>query len=407
MSANSQKIQELLTRTITKIYPSKSFLERLLRSGKKLMVYYGIDATGSTLHLDHGTSLFILKRFQKLGHQVVLLIGDFTAQIGDPTGRISPRKQLSREEVLKNCKNYKSQAAKILDFNSKENPPRIIFNSEWWGKMDLERLMKVMMGFTVSKLLARDMFQKRIKDGKEIYLHEFIYPLLQGYDSVALNTDGELGGSDQIFNMLVGRDLMKIHRKKEKFVMAKKLLENPKTGKILMSKSEGRLIGLDEKPLQMYGKIMALPDEVIAACFEHWTEVPMKKVKEIEERLKKKEINPRDAKAKLGQEVVRIYHGEKAARFAEDEFSRIFKEKKMPSEIPEAAIKEKALNILDLLVKTNLVFSKAEAKRLIVQRGVKIDGKLINDWKREIQIEKGQIVQVGKRKFVRIIKTRA
>jgi len=403
VTTDHKKIKELLERAIEKIYPSKESLEKALKSGKKLRIYFGVDPTASTLHLDHGTTFFILKRLQKLGHEVILLIGDFTAQIGDPTGKTSARKQLLKEEVLKNCKNYKKQASKILDFNSRENPAKIYRNSQWWERMSLKEMIGLMMQITVSKLLDRDMFQRRIKEKKEIYLHEFIYPLLQGYDSVALNVDAEIGGTDQIFNMLVGRDLTKAYKRKEKYVIAKKLLENPKTGKILMSKSEGKFIGLSEKPSQMYGKIMALPDEIIALCFEHWTEVPIEDIQEIKESLRKRKINPREAKARLASEVVSIYHDKKAAIIAEKEFNRVFKEKKTPSKISTIKIKEKNLNILDLLVKTKLAPSKSEAKRLVIQKGVKINGEVQNDWKKSVEIKKELIIQIGRRKFIKVI----
>ena len=398
-----KKIKELLERAIEKIYPSREALEKVLKSGKRLKIYFGVDPTASTLHLDHGTTLFILKRLQGLGHEVILLIGDFTAQIGDPTGKASTRKQLLKEEILKNYKNYKKEASKILDFNLKENPAKIFRNSQWWGKMSLKEMMGLMTKITISKLLDRDMFQRRIKEGKEIYLHEFIYPLLQGYDSVALDVDIEIGGTDQIFNMLVGRDLVKTYKTKEKYVIAKKLLENPKTGRILMSKSEGNFIGLDEKPSQMYGKIMALPDEIIPICFEHWTEVSMEDIKNIKESLRKRNINPRKVKARLAREVVAIYYTGKAALGAEKEFDRVFKEKKTPSKISTIKIKEKNLNILDLLVKTKLTISKAEAKRLILQKGIRINGEVQDDWKKSVEIKKELIIQVGRRKFIKII----
>ncbi|MDI6591695.1 MAG: tyrosine--tRNA ligase [Patescibacteria group bacterium] len=403
MITDLKKIEQLLTRAIEKIYPSKESLRRVLKSGRRLRVYFGIDPTAPTLHLDHGTSLFILKRFQELGHEVILLIGDFTARIGDPTGGISPRRQLSKKEVLENCKNYKKQASKILDFKSKKNPAKLKFNSQWLDELKVSELIKLAANFTHGQMIKRSMFQERLKKKKEIYLHEFLYPLFQGYDSVAMDVDVEVGGSDQIFNMLIGRELMKIYKKKEKYVIAKKLLEDPKTGKILMSKSEGRFIGLSDPPFQMYGKIMALSDEVIPLCFEHWTEIPMEKIKKVKENLKERKLNPRDVKARLAKEIVSIYHGKKAAERAEREFERVFKKKKLPTRIPEIQIKEKTLNILDLLVKTKLASSKSEAKRLILQKGVKIDRQIEEDWRKTVQIKKGMVIQVGKRKFMRAV----
>lgn len=401
---DSQKIKELLARSIEQIYPSKEKLKKALETGEKLKVYFGIDPTAPHLHLDHSTSLLILKRFQDLGHQVVLLIGDFTAQIGDPTGKISSRKQVSKEKVLKNCKNYKKQAGKILNLEGGENPAEIVFNSRWWGKMKLEEGMDLLRRMTLGRIIARDMFQKRMDQGKEIYLHELIYPLLQGYDSVALNVDVEIGGSDQMFNMLIGRDLMEDYRDKEKFVITKELLEDPRTGEILMSQSEGRFIALDESPSEMYGKIMALPDEVIPLCFEHWTEVPLKEVREIKNKLEQEKSNPRELKARLAREVITIYYDHKEALTAEKEFEKVFQKGKLPSEIPEIRIGSSLINILDLLVKANLASSKSQAKRLINQGGVRIDRRKCSDWQRTVKIKKeGTIIQVGKRKFIKAL----
>ena len=395
-------IEEILNRAIEKIYPSKKELKKALLSKRKLRVYFGVDPTSPHLHLDHGTSLLILKRFQKLGHKVFLLVGDFTAQIGDPTGRISPRKQLSREEVLENLKNYKKQASKILDFESKKNPAKLIFNSKWWRKFSLEDFIELLKKFTVGQLIKRDLFKRRMKAKKEIFLHEFIYPLLHGYDSVALNVDVEVGGSDQIFNMLIGREMLKIFKKKEKFILAKKLLSHPKTGEILMSKSKGKYIALDEKPLDMYGKIMALPDEIIISGFEHWTEVPLKEIKEMKEDLKLKKVSPRVLKAALAKEVVSLYHGKKIAERTEKEFNRIFKEKKLPSKIREVKLEKKKIQILELLVKVGLCSSKSEAKRLILQGGVRVNKEVEREWRKMIEVKDRMIIQVGKRKFVRL-----
>jgi len=396
-------IKETLDRWVEKIYPSKEEFEKLLKSGRKLTIYHGIDPTAPHLHLGHSTNFFLLKQLQKLGQKIILLIGDFTAQIGDPTEKSTTRKALTRKEVLKNCRTYQKQAGQILSFKSLKNPVELKFNSQWLNKLIPEEIIKLAANFTHSQVIKRDMFQQRIKKGKEIYLHEFLYPLLQAYDSVALNADVELGGTDQIFNMLRGRDLMKIYRNKEKFIIATPLLINPKTGRKLMSKSEGNFIALDDQPNVMFGKTMALPDEIILPCLRLCTEMPLEKVEEIEKSLKLRKINPRKAKIILAREVVSIYHGKKAAEKAEKEFNRIFREKKLPTRIPEVQIREKTLNILDLLVKTKLASSKSQAKRLIFQKGVKIDGKIQRDWREVIQIKKGLLIQVGKRKFKKII----
>ena len=403
IDTNSKKIEEILDRSVEKIYPSKDILKKALISGKRMKVYFGIDPTAPFLHLDHGTSLLILKRFQNLGHKTVLLFGDFTARIGDPTGKLSSRKQLSKKEVIKNYKDYESQIKKVLDIDNKKNPVEIVFNSNWLEKMDSRDLIDLMSQITLGRIITRDMFQQRMKKGKEIYLNEFIYPILQGYDSVALDVDIEIGGTDQIFNMLVGRDLMKIYKKKEKFVIAKKMLEDPKTGKFLMSKSEGRYIALNDSPKEMYGKIMAIPDEVIPLSFEHWTEIPLKDISEIKKEIELHKVNPKNIKARLAKEIVEMYHSKKDAEKAEKEFNRIFQQKKIPEQMQEIKIQEKAMNILDLLVKLKLAVSKAEAKRLIMQNGIKIDEKTHKDWRISIKIKKGMIFQKGKRQFVKII----
>lgn len=401
----NQEIEELLnSRYIENIFPSKERFKKALKSGKKLLFYIGVDPTAPKLHLGHSTNFLFLRKVQEMGHQVTLLIGDFTAQIGDPTGKDETRKPLTRKEVLNNCKTYKKQVAKILDFNSKENSARIVYNSRWLSKMKPEDFIKLMAQATVKQMIQRDMFQKRIKEGREIYLHEFLYPLLQGYDSVAMNVDVEVGGNDQTFNMLVGRDLLKRYKNKEKFVITTKLLVNPKTNKKLMSKSEGNFIALDESPDEMYGKIMALPDEVILPCFELCTTLPEEEIKKIEKNLKSKKLNPRDAKARLAREIIKIYHNEKEAIKAEKNFENIFKKKKSPSNIPVFILPQEKYPPLDLLFYLKLVRSKSEAKRIIVQKGCKINGKVLGDWKTPLKIEDEMIVQVGKRKFARVKK---
>jgi len=398
VETNLKKIKEILfSRYVEKVYPSKEKLKNLLKSGKRLAIYIGIDPTAPHLHLGHSTNFLLLKKFQELGHKVIPLIGDFTARIGDPTGKLSARKPLSEQEILRNCRGYKNQTGKILDFVSKENPAELKFNSQWLSQLRLDEIIKLMAKTTVGQILKREMFQKRIKEGKEIYLNEFLYPLLQGYDSVAMRIDIEMGGNDQTFNMMVGRDLVKDYLDKEKIVISTKLLINPKTQRKLMSKSEGNFIALDDSPDQMYGKIMALPDEVVLPVFNLCTEIEDEKIKEI------MKLNPREAKTKLAKEIVSIYHGRGKAERAEREFNRVFREKKLPTIIPQVQIKEKSLNILELLVKIKLISSKSEAKRLILQKAVKINGVLKENWQEIIEIKKGIVIQVGKRRFVKAI----
>ncbi len=392
---NFQKIKEVLTKGVEKIYPTPQALEKVLLSGKRIRLYCGYDPTATSLHIGHAITLRKLAQFQNLGHEVIMLIGDFTAMIGDPSDKSATRKKLSRKEVLFNFKNYKKQANQILNFSGK-NPAKLLFNSQWHNKLKFNNLIELASNFTVQQMIIRDMFQERIKNNKPIYLHEFLYPLAQAYDCVAMDVDLEIGGNDQTFNMLCGRDLMKTLKNKEKFVLSMKLLTDP-TGK-KMGKTEGNMVQLDTKPEDMYGKIMAWPDEIIKISFEVCTDLDMEEIKKII-----KEKSPRDQKAILAKEIVKIHYDKKSALKAEKEFNKIFKKKELPLKIPEIKILQESLNILDLLVKTKLAISKSEAKRLILQKGVKINEKIESDWKKNIGIKRGTILQVGKRKFIKII----
>lgn len=400
INTNIRKIEEALTRGVEKIYPNfASFKERMVK-GKKLRLYCGYDPSSTTLHIGHLITLRKLAQFQSLGHEVIMLIGDFTGMIGDPSDKTAARKKITRKEVLKNSKNYKKQAGKVLKFSGR-NRARILYNSKWSDRLTFRDLIELASNFTVQKMIVRDMFQERIKKKKPIYLHEFLYPLAQAYDSVAMEVDLEIGGKDQIFNMLCGRDLMKILKNKEKFVLATKLLTDPSGKK--MGKTEGNIVNLDIKPEEMFGKIMNWPDSMITLGFELCTDLSLDKINKISRQLKKKEINPRDSKIKLAKEIVAICYNRKTAENAEKEFNKVFKERELPSKIPKIKIKKGTLNILEFLVKTNLISSKSEAKRLVLQKGIKINREIQIDWKKKIKIKKGLIVQIGKRKFVKII----
>jgi len=398
---NKNLIDEVLNKGVEKIYPSPDALRKVLSSGKRLRVYCGYDPTAPSLHIGHAITLRKLSQFQKLGHEVIMLIGDFTAMIGDPTDKTATRKRLSRKEVLKNLKDYKKQAAKILNFTGK-NPAKIKYNSKWHSKITFDKLIELAANFTVQQMIVRDMFQERIKKDKPIYLHEFLYPLAQAYDSVAMNVDLEVGGNDQTFNMLCGRDLMKSLKNKEKFVLTTKLLVDP-TGK-KMGKTEGNVVNLNDAPKDMYGKVMSWPDSLILPGFELCTDFSIKEIKEIELELKNKKTNPRDLKAVLAREIVSIHHSKKAAIEAEREFNRIFKEKSLPSKMPYYKSKLTKASILDLLIEAKLTSSKSEAKRLVEQGAVRINNRVINSWRQEIKIQSGMVLQVGKRRFLRIVK---
>ncbi|MDO8436476.1 MAG: tyrosine--tRNA ligase [bacterium] len=398
VSTNSAKINEVLNRGVENVYPSREALEQVLKSGKKLRIYTGFDPTGK-LHIGHLVVLKKLRQFQDLGHEIIILIGDFTAAIGDPTGKDTARKTLTREQILANAKDYEKQIGKIL--NLKKSNVRFLRNEEWTNKLKPKDMLELASNFTVARLLERDMFQKRIKEGKEIYSHEFLYPIFQAYDSVTMDVDLEIGGNDQTFNMLAGRALVKKLKNKEKFVLTVKLLTDSEGKK--MGKTEGNMINLDEPPGQIYGKIMSWPDGLIVSGLELCTDVPIDEIQKIIGQIKEGKLNPKIAKERLAKEIVATCHNKAAAKKVAEEFSKVFKEKKLPSNIPEIKIKENLLNILNLLVRTRMASSKSEAKRLVLQKGVKIDGKIEEDWKKNVQIKKGLIIQAGKRRFAKTI----
>jgi tyrosyl-tRNA synthetase len=391
-----KKIKEVLTKGVETILPSKESLKKTLKK-KKIRLYLGVDPTSPKLHLGHTVPLRKLKEFQELGHEAILLFGTFTAQIGDPSDRDETRKPLNTNQVRENMATYKSQTSKILDFSK----IKIKFNGDWLAKLNFKDIIKLASNFTVSRLLERDMFQKRLKEGKEVWVNEFLYPLLQGYDSVVMDVDLEIGATDQTFNILVGRKLQEIYNKKEKFVLTTPMLIGLDGRK--MSKTYNNTINLTDSSSDMYGKIMSLKDDLIVHYFQLTTSLPLKEIKKIEYNLKKKKINPREAKARLAKEIVTTFYGKKEAFLAEKEFNKIFRNKGLPSSIPEKKIKNKKIKILDLLVQTGLAFSKSEAKRMILQKGVKIDSIMQERWDKVIEIKKGEIIQVGKRKFIKLL----
>jgi len=395
MIADAKKNGEVLTKGVEQILPSKEGLARLMKK-RKIRLYLGIDPTSPDLHLGHTIPLRKLKEFQDLGHEAILLFGTFTAQIGDPSGRDEKRKPLTLAQIKKNMATYKKQASKILDFVK----VKIKYNADWLNKLNFSDLVKLASHFTVSRLLERDMFQRRLKKGEEVWLNELLYPLMQGFDSVAMDVDLEIGSTDQTFNMLVGRKLQSIYNKKEKFILTTPMLVGLDGRK--MSKTYGNTVNLTDSPNQMYGKLMSLRDDLILRYFQLCTDLPLVEIKEIERKLKRKDLNPMEAKARLAREIVSIYYGKKTSIKAEKEFEKVFKEKKLPTKIPEIKIKEKTLNILDLLVRTKLVQSKSEAKRLILQKAVEINGILKEDWREIIEIKKGVVIKVGKRRFAKI-----
>jgi len=391
-----QKIEEILDRGVEEVI-SKKHLEKSLRSGKKLRIKFGIDPTAANLHLGHSVPLRKLKQLQELGHRVIFLIGDFTATIGDPSARTSARKPLARKEIKRNMADYIKQAAKILNMKKVE----VRYNSEWYDKKKADFLMNMTSRFTYARLIERDDFKKRIAKGMDISILELIYPLLQGYDSVELKADLEIGGTDQKFNLLMGRKVQKKYKQPQQDIMTVPLLMGT-DGTMKMSKSYNNYIGLTEDCLKMYGKIMSIPDALIWHYYQLITDVLQAEVEEMKKRVSLAAPNPRDAKARLAREVVAIYYNKKAALKAEEEFNQIFKDKKLPSNIPTMVLKQNELNILDLLVKTKLAPSRSGAKRLVEQGGVKINAEIRKDWQETVRVKKGDTIQVGKRNFLKI-----
>lgn len=395
IQGNLKKIKEVLTRNVVQILPDKKRLENLMKK-KRLRVYFGIDPTGPRLHLGHAVSLRKLKEFQDLGHETIFLIGDFTAKIGDPSERLQKRKPLSETEIKKNMKNYLKEVGKILDLSKL----KVKQNSEWLSKLNLENFLKIASKITVSRLLERDMFQERIAKKREIWLSELLYPLFQAYDSLFLNVDLEIGATDQTFNMLLGREFQKIFEKKEKFILTTPILLGRDGRK--MSKTYKNTINLSDPPQEMYGKIMSLRDELVLDYFRLCTNLSLNEIKKIEQKFLSKKVNPKKIKAKLAKEIVALYYGKKIAQKTAQEFERVFKEKKLPSKIKKIKISEKKISLAELLVKAKIVPSKSEAKRLILQGGVKINQKKEKDWKKIIEIKRGKILQVGKRRFFKL-----
>ncbi|MDD5055226.1 MAG: tyrosine--tRNA ligase [Candidatus Peribacteraceae bacterium] len=383
---------ELLTRAVEDVVPRK-VAEDKLKSGKPLRLYWGIDPTGTKIHLGHSVPLRKMRAFQDAGHHVILLIGSFTAMIGDPTGRDELRQPLSAEDVRKNFETYIDQAKKILDMKKLE----IRYNHEWLENLTLKEILGLTRNFTVQQMLHRDMFAKRMKEDAPISLTEFMYPLMVGYDSVMLDVDVELGGNDQLFNMLAGRTLQTGFGKRDKFVLTTKLIDGTDGRK--MSKTYNNCVYLTDPPQEMYGRLLSMPDNLIPLYMECCTDIPMEEVKACGKALKDGKENPKILKMRLAREIVTMYHSKEAASHAEAEFENVFKNKGIPEDIQEFKAK-KGMLLIDALAESKIVSSKSDARRLIEQGGIKIDDKPVTAM--NAKAEKG-IVRVGKRKFLKIV----
>lgn len=398
---DEQRVEEILTRGVENIYPDKESLKKLLLSGRKIRLYCGFDPTATSLHIGHGMTIKKLAQFQQLGHEVIFLFGGFTAMIGDPTDKAQARKALTAVQVKKNMAGWKAQIKNIIDLK------KTVFknNYSWLSKLSFADVIQLTSYFTAQQMLARDMFKKRLEEGKDLYLNEFMYPLMQAYDSVAMDVDLEIGGNDQMFNMLAGRTLLKKMKNKEKCVLTLKLLADPSGKK--MGKTEGNMIALTDTPEDMFGKVMSWTDEMIVPALEILTDLPMEMVREVEEKLRAGGLNPRDAKLDLAYEVVKMYLGETAAEKGRDNFKRVFQEKDKPLDISEIKVDFEGdeIGVLDLFTQAGLTVSNGEARRLITEKALKIDDELVMTIDLKITIpEKGLLLQRGKKQFVRVIK---
>lgn len=382
-------IDDLLTRGVTNIV-DKDHLKKALNSSKKLRVKLGVDPTGPKLHIGRAFAIWKLRQFQELGHHIIFIIGDFTAQIGDSSDKSAERQPLTISEIKKNMKTYKKQIGKILDLDKVE----IRYNSEWLGKLSPYDLLRETMNFTVAQMIERDNYWERFKAKKPIGLHEILYPIFQGYDSVAIKADVEIGGNDQLFNLLAGRTIQKKHRQKEQDIMTFDLLEGTDGRK--MSTSYGNCIYIEDEPNEMYGKVMSIKDELIERYFVLATDLPMSDIKR---QLKK---GPRRAKGVLAFEIVKRYHGERNAQKAEEDFVKKFVKKETPDDIREVKFVKAVQPVADILVDGGLTSSKSEARRLIEQGAVKIDGNIVYEREAVVCPVKGMVIQVGKRKFIKV-----
>jgi len=392
------------TAEIISIEELRSALERAQKENRPLRVKLGTDPSAPDIHLGHTVVYRKLKQFQDLGHEVYFLIGDFTGRIGDPTGKSTTRKPLTREEVEANAKTFAQQVYKILD----PDKTKIVFNSTWLSPLTFEDVIKLASKYTVARMLERDDFAKRYQENKPISIHEFFYPLMQGYDSVALRADVELGGTDQKFNLLVGRELQREFGQTPQIALMMPLLVGT-DGVQKMSKSLGNYIGIDEKPEEMYGKVMSIPDELMLNYYELVTEVPIDEIKSIFAGLEAGKLHPRDVKRRLAREIVGLYHGQEAAKAAEETFDLVFRRGDIPENIPVFQVPLEELDgpaqiwVVKLLVLAGLVSSSSEARRMIKQGAVKLDGIRIDDESAQVELDSERVIQVGKRKFAQVI----
>ena len=397
ISTDPNKIREILERGTEDII-EKDHLEKSLKSGKQLRVKFGIDPTGPKIHLGRAVPLRKLKAFQDLGHQVVLIVGDCTATIGDPSDKLSKRPMLTKEDVKRNMKSYKDQLGKILDMKKTE----LHYNSRWLDKLNFRETAELAESFSLQQMAHRRNFKERIDKGEDVSIRECLYPLMQGYDSVAVKADVEIGGFDQLFNLKAGRIIQKHYGQPEQDILTTKMIEGADGRK--MSTSWGNVINIIDEPNDMFGKIMSMKDELILPYFWLCTDIAKTDYDNFEKRLKQGD-NPRNIKMELGKRIVELYHSKKEAEEAAQEFEKVFSKKEMPSDMPEYRVSSDKIALIDLLVQTKLASSKGEARRLIAQGGVKVNQEAVKDIAAVLSIpEKGVIIQCGKRHFVKIVR---
>lgn len=388
---NPQKIEEILTRGVEEVFEKESLIKKL-QSGKQLRIKFGIDPTGPKIHIGRAFQFWKLRAFQETGHKIVLIIGDFTAQIGDASDKQAMRKVLTEKEIKENLKNYLKQIGKILDLKKVE----VRYNSEWFKKMKIRDFVTLQMIFTAQQTIQRRNFKERWDEGKPIGLHELDYPLFQGYDSVMIKSDVEIGGSDQLFNLQAGREIQKYFKQPPQDIMTSKMLNGLDGRK--MSTSWGNIITIVDEPADMFGRVMSMKDELIDEYFELATRLSKEEISQI----KKISDNPRDIKARLAKEIVKMYHNEKAAEMAEMEFNKIFRNKELPSDMPVFETEKKIYLLADLLCDSLLAPSRNEAKRLIEAGAVDLDDVTEKDWRKSVEIKNEMIIKVGSRKFIKI-----
>lgn len=394
VSTDLSQIEQLLTRGVEDVFVKESLKEKLL-SGRRLRIKLGIDPTSRNIHLGRAVTLRKLRDFQKLGHQIVFLIGDFTAQIGDPSDKLSKRPMLTEEAIQENMRTYLGQVSKILDMSSVE----VVYNSKWLKKLGFAEICKLAESFSVQQMSARRNFSERFEKGEEVSLREFMYPLMQGYDSVAINSDVEIGGFDQLFNLKAGRIIQKYYNKPEQDVITTQMLDGTDGRK--MSSSWGNVISLNDSPKEMFGKILSLKDELITKYFLLTTDVSIDQINQIESRIKSGDLNPKDAKVLLAKEIINLYHPKGEAEKAEQDFIRTFKEKGIPEDVQQATVTKGAL-LVDVLLANGLVESKSDFRRLLDEGAIKNaeTGDVLK--KPDYAIEHNQVFKVGKRRFLKV-----